>query len=288
MASNNTWPASVIPDWYTESSGANLLKTTQITNIHTRNFSSGTYIPEVGPHLSSEDLGPLILRIEVGSGKEPGGTITFQIHAKLLYTKIPVFENIIADTSQEILDPVKELPDAILSDEDPQAFKLLVGWIYTDKIDSELGKPASNLTPTSSTSSLQGLCMSMKLPILFKLCIMAEKYKITRLQDESINFLIKFMIDTKAKANPSCWLEVYKHTIPQSKLRLLISRVAVWQLFQEGGCDGVGNLELESIFSRSEELRFDVLALADGSMGGVPEDPLLVPGCEYYRDLVDG
>ncbi|KAJ8064278.1 hypothetical protein OCU04_006624 [Sclerotinia nivalis] len=284
MTSSDMWSASAISDWCTETSTTSHLNTTQTANVHAhaRKFSSSTYIPEVGSHLSSEELGPIILRIEVGSGKEPGGTVTFKIHAKLLYAKIPVFEHIVANTSQEILDPVKELPDAILPDDDPKAFKLLVGWIYTDKIDGELGKLAS--TTASSNGSFKGLFMSMKLPILVKLCIIAEKYEITRLQDESIDFLIKFMIDTKARANPSCWLEVYKHTIPTSKLRLLISRVAVWQLSQEGGCDGACDTDLESIFSRSEELRFDISALAEGNMGGIPADPLLAPTCDYYSD----
>ncbi|KAF7875245.1 hypothetical protein EAF04_002417 [Stromatinia cepivora] len=281
MTSSHMWSASAISDWCTETSTTSHLNTAQTANTHARKVSNSTYIPEVGSHLSSEELGPIILRLEVGSGKEPGGTVTFKIHAKLLYTKIPIFEHIVANIWQEILDPVKELPDAILPDDDPKAFKLLVGWIYTDKIDGELGKLAR--TTASSNGSFKGLFMSMKLPILVKLCIIAEKYEITRLQDESIDFLIKFMIDTKARANPSCWLEVYKHTIPKSKLRLLISRIAVWQLSQEGGLDGAG-ADLGSILSRSEELRFDISALAEGNIGGIPADPLLAPACDYYSD----
>lgn len=231
------------------------------------------------------ELGPIILRIEVGSGKEPGGTVTFKAHAKLLYAKIPVLEYIVANTSEEFLDPVKELPDAILADDDPKAFKLLIDWVYTDKIDVDLGKFAGiEKTSAPSKGSIKGLFMSMKLPILVKLCILAEKYHVARLQDESMDFLIKFMVDTKARANPSCWLEVYKHTIPKSKLRLLISRIAVWQISQDGGVAAAGDADLESIFSRSEELRFDVSTLTQHNVGGSLSDPLLAPACDYYND----
>ncbi|CCD52535.1 hypothetical protein ACHAO1_005959 [Botrytis cinerea] len=285
MTSTDMWSDSAIFEWCTETSPASNFNTSNKGNAHARHSSNSTYMPDVGSHLSFKDLGPIILRIEVGSGREPGGTVTFKVHAKLLYNKIPVLEYMVANTSEEFLDPVKEVPDAILAHDDPKAFKLLVDWVYTDKIDGGLSKIASiEDTTTPSKGSFKGLFMSMKLPILVKLCILAEKYHISGLQDESINFLIKFMVDTKARANPSCWLEVYKHTIPKSKLRLLISRIAVWQMSQEGGLDGISDENLESIFSRSEELRFDISTLTEDNMGGSRADPLLAPACDYYSD----
>ncbi|KAF5875763.1 uncharacterized protein Bfra_011525 [Botrytis fragariae] len=285
MTSSDMWSASAISDWCTRTSTTSNFKTSMNGNAHTRHSSSSTYMPEVGSHLSSRELGPIILQIEVGSGKEPGGTVTFKAHAKLLYAKIPVLEYMVANTFEEFLDPVKEVPDVILANDDPKAFKLLVDWVYTDKIDGGLSKIASiENTTTPSKGSFKGLFMSMKLPILVKLCILAEKYHVSRLQDESIDFLIKFMIDTKARANPSCWLEVYKHTIPKSKLRLLISRIAVWQMSQVGGLDGVSDMDLESIFSRNEELRFDISTLTEDNMGVSLADPLLAPACDYYSD----
>ncbi|TGO63350.1 hypothetical protein BOTNAR_0101g00240 [Botryotinia narcissicola] len=285
MTSSDMWSASAISDWCTVTSTTSNFKATMSGSTHTRHSSSGTYMPEVGAHLSSKELGPIILQIEVGSGKEPGGTITFKVHAKLLYAKIPVLEYMVANTFEDFLDPVKEIPDVVLANDDPKAFKLLVDWVYTNKIDGGLSKITSiEKTTTPSKVSFKGLFMSMKLPILVKLCILAEKYRISRLQDESIDFLIKFMVDTKAKANPSCWLEVYKHTSPKSKLRLLISRIAVWQMSQVGGLDGVSDMDLESIISRSEELRSDISALTEDNMEGSLADPLLAPAGDYYSD----
>ncbi|KAF7909215.1 uncharacterized protein EAE98_012294 [Botrytis deweyae] len=285
MTSSDMWSASAISEWCTETSTTSNFKTTMNNSAHTRHSSSSTYMPEVGSHLSFKELGPIILQIEVGSGKEPGGTVTFKVHAKLIYAKIPALEYMVANTFEEFLDPVKEIPDVILANDDPKAFKLLVDWVYTDKIDGGLNKIASiENTTMPSKGSFKGLFMSMKLPILVKLCILAEKYHIPRLQDESIGFLIKFMVDTKARANPSCWLEVYKHTISKSKLRLLISRIAVWQMSQVGGLDGVSDIDLDSILSRSEELRFDISTLTEDNMGGSLADPLLAPACDYYSD----
>lgn len=189
---------------------------------------------------------------------------------------------IVANTSQEIIDPDKVLPDAILPDDDPKAFKLLGGWIYTRRIDGDLGKLKG--TNESPKGSFKGLFMAMKLPIFVKLCILAEKYKMRRLQDESINFLINFMNATQTRPNPSCWLEVYKHTLPKSKLRLLISRLAAWQLSQHDELDGVLGMDSVSILSRNDDLRADILALQDGNPRSQFTDPLLAPRYNYHSD----
>ncbi|KAI9646438.1 hypothetical protein NHQ30_004430 [Ciborinia camelliae] len=280
MSSNGMMQFSATP---AKASGTGNLNTIQEAKVHFRNASSNDYVQPPGPHLSEEELGSVVLRIEVGSGKEPGCTVTFQVHRKLLSTKVANFQKAFGDKFQEAADPAEEMPDFILVDDDPKAFKLLVGWLYTGTIERDFEK-FSNPTDTSSfKGSLKGLLKSINLPIYIKLCILAEKYEITRLENEAMNILIKFMTETKARANTSCWLEVYKNTTSRSALRLLFSRIAVWQLSQEGGFDGSGAMDLESVLCRNEDLRLDISALMKVNMGSRPADPLLASVCNCHN-----
>lgn len=228
------------------------------------------------------DLGHVVLRIEVGNGKEHGGTVTFKIHRRLLCTKVKMFEQVFSDTPyEEILDD-RILPDIALPEDDPKAFKLFAEWLYTDKIDDNFRKSATSMDNNSRKQSLTGLLNSIKLPIYIKLCILAEQYEITPLENEAINFLIKFMVDTKARANPSCWLEVYKRTGSTSALRVLFSRIAAWQLSHKDGLDAVTAKHLRSIVGRNEELRLDIVNLMESNMED-PVNPFLQPACDYHN-----
>lgn len=225
----------------------------------------------------------MILRIEVGNGKEPGGTATFRIHYKLLCDKIPMFKESFGDSFEQIAEPDNQIiPDVVLVNDDPSAFKLLAGWLYMDTIDGNFDNSASSAGKLTSKGSFRGLITSMRLPIYIKLCILAELYEITRLENEAINFLIKFMIDTKTRPNPSCWLEVYKQTNSRSALRVLFCRIAAWQLAQNGS-EGAGTMDLESILCRNEELRQDIATLVESDEGGSPADPFLAPDCDYHN-----
>ncbi|KAB8289976.1 hypothetical protein EYC80_010303 [Monilinia laxa] len=280
MASDGLMPALAV---LTEASATDNSSTIQGFNLHLRNHSNQDYIPKVGSHLSSEELGSMILRVEVGSGNEPGGTTTFRIHYKLLCDKIPMFKESFGDSFEQIAEPdCQIIPDVVLVNDDPSAFRLLAGWLYMDTIDGDFDKSASSSGKLSPKGSFRGLIMSMRLPIYIKLCILAELYEITRLENEAINFLIKFMIDTKTRPNPSCWLEVYKQTNSRSALRVLFCRIAVWQLSQNGS-DDAGTMDLESILCRNEELRRDIESLKDSNEGDGPADPFLAPDCDYHN-----
>ncbi|QSZ35759.1 hypothetical protein DSL72_006881 [Monilinia vaccinii-corymbosi] len=257
--------------------------TPQSSHPHHRNHTHGDYIQKPGSHLTAEELGSIILRVEVGSSKEPGGAVTFRVHHKLLCSKVAIFQQYFGKNFHQAFDPDTQLlPDVELINDDPRAFKLLVGWLYMDTIDGDFDMDSRSASKLPRMVSFGGLLKSIKLPIYIKLCLFAELYEITRLENEAINFLIKFMIDTQTRPNPSCWLEVYRRTRSTSALRVLFSRIAAWQLSQ-GGLDGAGAMDLESILCRNEELRRDISTLRRDRGGARPADPFLAPPCDYHN-----
>ncbi|ESZ89669.1 hypothetical protein SBOR_9947 [Sclerotinia borealis F-4128] len=277
MSSNDT----LIPSATSADSKESNLNIQQTVNSQALGNSMEEYLRHIGSHLSSEELGSIILRIEVGSSKQPGGTVTFQVHRTLLCTKIPMFQRVFNEDFKEAVDQATKIADAVLADDDPRAFKLLVGWMYSNRIEGDLEKGTDTVDTISSKGSLKGLLKSIKLPIFIKLCILAENYEMPHLQDESIDFLVQYMIDTRTSPNPSCWLEVYKNTSRTSKLRVLFARIAVWQLSQEGGPNGAEAMDM-LVLSRSRDLRRDISILMEGNLGGTLADPLLAPACDYH------
>ncbi|RAL62360.1 hypothetical protein DID88_004926 [Monilinia fructigena] len=142
MTSDGLMPALAV---LAEASATDNSGTIQGSNLHLRNRSNQDYVPKIGSHLSSEELGSIVLRVEVGSGKEPGGTATFRIHYKLLCDKIPMFKESFGDSFEQIAEPdCQIIPDVVLVNDDPSAFKLLAGWLYMDTIDGDFDKSASS------------------------------------------------------------------------------------------------------------------------------------------------
>jgi BTB/POZ domain len=108
-------------------------------------------------------MGAEIVTITVETISDHGTIVEpFKVHKKILCQKIPYFDKMFNEGWTETGTQSATLPD-----DDPKAFKLLVGWVYGGKIEV----PADAEGP---------------IDIYIGLFAMANKFALSRLADEAI------------------------------------------------------------------------------------------------------
>jgi hypothetical protein len=118
--------------------------------------------------------------------------------------KIPYFDKMFNRGWRETGSQSANLPD-----DDPKALKLLVGWVYGGKIEV----PADAEGP---------------IDILLGLSAMANKFALSSLADEAIEYLNAMMLARNWLPSASQMAKAYRLTPSGSKLRLLMSHICVF------------------------------------------------------------
>ncbi|KAH7384761.1 hypothetical protein BKA64DRAFT_726276 [Cadophora sp. MPI-SDFR-AT-0126] len=116
-----------------------------------------------------DDLGMEIVTIVVGSGAK---TKSFKIHKALLCTKVTFFDKMFNGPFSEGTTQTASLPE-----EEILTLKLFLGWLYKDRV----------LVPPPWTK-----CGMNEVEQLCRLFAFAEKYNITLLADQTMDFAMAF------------------------------------------------------------------------------------------------
>ncbi|KAI9646437.1 hypothetical protein NHQ30_004429 [Ciborinia camelliae] len=223
------------------------------------------------PHYS-DNLGSDLVRILVGGDGDSAGTekVEFVLHKKILCAKVPFFEKMFNGSFLEGTTQVATLPE-----DDPDAFRLLVAWVYTGSIASEVFPGNTFLLPLSA------------------LFILAEKYCIAALMDFSIESIRDQMDKKQCLAHRHPVESIYEKTHAKSKLRVLLSvivaNVLVANLHRSreraDDKDAWSNEDLQSLLCGSADLTLDVIKIMREAE---PFDrrfatPIYFPRCHYHQ-----
>lgn len=116
------------------------------------------------------------------------------------------------------------------------------------------------------------------------LFILAEKLNITRLADETMDFLTKFCKWHQILPNPTPLNISYNNTRVGSKLRVWITRVFVHMVLRSTpNHEFWSNRALEKILGENQELLADVIAELRVSARKPHSMPDTYPECDYHQ-----
>lgn len=205
-----------------------------------------------------------MVRLEVGMGRE---AVVFNLHKRLLCDKIPVFDKMFNGHFEESTTQTAKMPE-----DNVEAFKIMIGWVYNGVIEPDIGLEFK--TPNSS-----------KTPLI-ELLILAEKYDVTALVDATMDYLMNFLREKRLIIGQSLWPYVYKHTRRTSRLRLFLTRMAIYAMrFKDGEFTDnrhFWNLkDIHSIMSQNPDILMDYLAWTKAAKP--QEYPVDAPQCDYHR-----
>ncbi|KAF5875761.1 uncharacterized protein Bfra_011523 [Botrytis fragariae] len=215
-----------------------------------------------------DTIGTRIVRLEVGTGFDQ---VVFNVHKTILCKKIAFFDKMFNGKFLEGITHSAKMPE-----DNIEAFKLMLGWVYSGAIE-----PGIDLTFANGNSA--------STPLL-ELLILAEKYDINPLVDATMDYLIKLLQENRIIIGESLWVYTYENTRRTSKLRLFFTRTAIYAMrFKDGEFTSNPKFwtvkAIHSILSQSPEILMDYLALTQGVK--LQEDPLIAPPCDYHRHAAD-
>jgi hypothetical protein len=156
-----------------------------------------------------------------------------------------------------------------LEEDDPEGFKLFLNWLYRDCI--ELPADADKASP---------------IPAFIHLFAFAEKFVISDLADNTIDTLIKILLQKSWLPSPAEMVLGYKLTPETSKLRLFLSRLFVFMTLrheEQIEANDWNNASLATAVQQCGDLLMDSLALMRGKSGLVQKDPRKVSPCDYHQ-----
>lgn len=208
----------------------------------------------------SSQLGADIVIITVGKG-DMAEKIIF--HKQILCQKVEFFNKMFNSDFAEGNSQTTDLPE-----DEPLPFKLLAGWVYTDKLEVPL---------------VQGKTSLVEVVKVFGL---AEKYDITALADQTMDVLTKTWKVQGMLPSASTISLAYEITHSRSKLRLLMARTFVYIiLHQDPGCTqgAWSNEAMNELARKHEDLSLDVFALMRCQAGKLRVDPRLEDPCDYHQ-----
>ncbi|KAF7909214.1 uncharacterized protein EAE98_012293 [Botrytis deweyae] len=209
-------------------------------------------------------IGTKIVRLEVGTGFDQ---VVFNVHKAILCNKIAFFDKMFNGKFLEGITHCAKMPE-----DNIEAFKLMLGWVYSGVIEPGIGLTFADGNSASTP--------------LLELLILAEKYDINPLVDVTMDYLINLLQEKRIIIGESLWVYTYKHTRRTSKLRLFFTRLAIYAMrFKDGEFTSNPKFwtlkEIHSILAQNSEILMDYLALTQGVK--LQEDPLIAPPCDYHR-----
>ncbi|KAL9010955.1 MAG: hypothetical protein Q9173_004158, partial [Seirophora scorigena] len=131
-----------------------------------------------------------------------------------------------------------------LLDEDPQAFELLVKWLYQGRLDD-----VSDM-PMDKKWDYADVCQ--------KLYILCERINMPQLKDVAIDQFRKGCNEAGLVPGPEEIKPIYATTPPHSPIRKLVSRIAARQIMDPDSSSDAGSYRL--CFESSADFAIDVVA----------------------------
>ncbi|TGO17000.1 hypothetical protein BPAE_0456g00040 [Botrytis paeoniae] len=215
-----------------------------------------------------DTIGTRIVRLEVGTGFDQ---VVFNVHKAIICEKIAFFDKMFNGKFLEGIIHSAKMPE-----DNIEAFKLMLGWVYSGAIEPGIGLTFANGDSASTP--------------LLELLILAEKYDINQLVDATMDYLIDLLQEKRIIIGESLWVYIYENTRQTSKLRLFFTRLAIYAMrFKDGEFTSNPKFwtlkEIHSILAQNSEILMDYLALTQGVK--LQEDPLIAPPCDYHRHTAD-
>lgn len=154
-----------------------------------------------------------------------------------------------------------------LLDDDPEAFDLLVKWLYRGEIDSVRDMPANKKWDYAFTCQ--------------QLYLLAEKVDLVELKDLAMDEFRRGCFEAGLVPGVEEMMPIYKHTAPSSPFRRLVSDIAARQLM-----DPYANRDAahyRACFAANADFAVDVInAIAAGTGKLLLHDPTEASGCQYH------
>lgn len=201
------------------------------------------------------------MNITVGAGDSQK---SFNVHKTPLCKKIPYFDNMFNGSFEEAATQRAKFPE-----DDPVAFKLLIGWVYTKVI--EIPKDENEESPVT---------------YLLRLFVLVEKLMVVTLADRAIELLSKYCAATSVLPHVDVLNEEYKETPEDSKLRLWIARAMAHQ-FRNSPSDTYEAEPMKMLLADNVDLLGDFLValkiLESDRNDSKPSDPSDFPLCDYHQ-----
>ena len=204
--------------------------------------------------------------IVVGTGAK---IKSFKIHKTLLCAKVTFFDKMFNGPFSEA-----STQTASLTDEEVASFKLFLGWLYQDRI------PVPPSFAQCGMGEIEQLC---------RLFALAEKYNVTLLADQTMDFMTAFM-------KKRCWTlssvligTCYEITHQSSKLRIFACRFHVYQtLHYPSDATGTArvtwsNREMLKVLKNSDDLFADFYGMLRLQAGKSRVDPRYELPCDYHQ-----
>jgi hypothetical protein len=155
-----------------------------------------------------------------------------------------------------------------LLDDDPEAFELLVKWLYQGKIDD-----VSNL-PGDKKWDYADCCQ--------KLYLLCDKIHLPQLKNIAIDQFRKGCHEAGLVPGPEEMKPIYQKTAPSSPFRKLVSKIAARQLMDPDGKRDASTYR--ACFETTPDFAIDVInAIKDGSGGVLFDDPTEGNSCRYHE-----
>lgn len=153
---------------------------------------------------------------------------------------------------------------ATLPEDDPEAFEVLVEWVYRSSLESIHGAGHTKLNQADLALST---------------VVLAEKYMIPELGDFVMNFLVKAGEDLMPTVSQMTTL--YKNTPFKSKARLYAASAVAWALTSPEKI-GVSNAAIHTAFQDSD-LLLDAIKEVRGTSGTRHRRAHEYPVCDYHN-----
>jgi hypothetical protein len=204
--------------------------------------------------------------VEIEVGKDAKKQ-TFHIHKKLLTGKSPVFDKMFNGGFKESSTQFATLPK-----DDPVVFDIFVQWLYSSTIHA---------------LKLASAYDDVLYNLLFDVHYFALKYVVIELADRAVTSILEVMNGFNILPTPTQWAAVYRKTARGSKLRLLMTRSAVFVLLcLPENVKEFTKTAISDVFEADKDFLLDVLTAIrpEKSYATTKElDPRKAPCCDYHE-----
>jgi hypothetical protein len=209
-------------------------------------------------------LGDEIVKITVGKGEAKK---IFTVHKKKLCENVPYFDKMFNGPFKE-----GETQSATMPEDDSNTVSMMLGWVYTNKIDS------FTMESTSGEQVVDTGCY-------IKLFRLAEKYTIAKLADETIAVLISGCAAANLIFQDDDYKLCYQLTHAESRLRLFASRMFAYTIdfYSDELCKFLVSKEIYELMVELPDLGEATIRLLRNQANKAVPDPRIAPACDYHQ-----
>ncbi|KAH7384763.1 hypothetical protein BKA64DRAFT_711884 [Cadophora sp. MPI-SDFR-AT-0126] len=206
----------------------------------------------------NEKFGFEVVKISVGTGTFKQD---FHIHKNILCQNVSVFDRMLNGSFAESQSGQASLPE-----DDPRVFDMLSSWLYSSSVPSQ------------------------RFGDFIRLFILAEKYGIHRLTDNTMDALIQYLLRSNFRPSAKETAQAYEGTREGSKMRLFMSRCWAYGVLNDKDSTKWPTSSLVPIGEKSTEILIDgmdhlrnmnTVKLAKGKQ--LMCNPKKAPPCDYHH-----